>query len=119
MVKVNSYICLHASCSGLSPVTINLFLSLIWLNLITASGLLFSSSSSSSIEWKSKSEECEKEMQEWRKKISNATTSISKLTRQLKSKVSLKRWFYCVYRCDIKERSCNQPCLTGSTGDTH
>ncbi|KAL6994798.1 Structural maintenance of chromosomes protein 1 [Sarracenia purpurea var. burkii] len=37
-------------------------------------------------EWKSKSEECEKDIQEWKKKISNATTSISKLNRQLKSK---------------------------------
>ncbi|KAH7837895.1 hypothetical protein Vadar_019309 [Vaccinium darrowii] len=37
-------------------------------------------------EWKSKSEECEKDIQEWVKKISNATTSITKYGRQIKSK---------------------------------
>ncbi|XP_058197124.1 structural maintenance of chromosomes protein 1 isoform X2 [Rhododendron vialii] len=37
-------------------------------------------------EWKSKSEECEKDIQEWRKKISIATTSLAKHSRQLKSK---------------------------------
>ncbi|GAV83648.1 SMC_N domain-containing protein/SMC_hinge domain-containing protein [Cephalotus follicularis] len=37
-------------------------------------------------EWKSKSEECEKEMQEWKKRASLATTSISKLNRQLHNK---------------------------------
>ncbi|KAG5514580.1 hypothetical protein RHGRI_035851 [Rhododendron griersonianum] len=38
------------------------------------------------LEWKSKSEECEKDIQEWRKKISIATTSLAKHSRQLKSK---------------------------------
>ncbi|KAL5561912.1 hypothetical protein UlMin_031659, partial [Ulmus minor] len=37
-------------------------------------------------EWKSKSEECEKDMQEWKKRASAATTSISKLNRQINSK---------------------------------
>lgn len=44
-------------------------------------------SSSLFAEWKSKSEECEKDVQEWKKKISAATTSISKHNRQIKSKV--------------------------------
>lgn len=39
------------------------------------------------IEWKSKSEECEKEFQEWKKQASAATTTISKLNRQINSKV--------------------------------
>ncbi|KAE8730632.1 Structural maintenance of chromosomes protein 1 [Hibiscus syriacus] len=37
-------------------------------------------------EWKSKSEECEKEIQKWKKQASEATTSISKLNRQINSK---------------------------------
>ncbi|KAL0561481.1 hypothetical protein IC582_001909 [Cucumis melo] len=37
-------------------------------------------------EWKSRLEECEKDMQEWKKKTSAATTSISKLNRQINSK---------------------------------
>ncbi|XP_050205176.1 structural maintenance of chromosomes protein 1 [Mercurialis annua] len=37
-------------------------------------------------EWKSKSEVCEKEMLEWRKQGSAATTNISKLNRQINSK---------------------------------
>ncbi|XP_065873232.1 structural maintenance of chromosomes protein 1 [Euphorbia lathyris] len=37
-------------------------------------------------EWKSKSEECEKEMLEWKKQASAAATSISKLNRQINSK---------------------------------
>ncbi|PON62633.1 Structural maintenance of chromosomes protein [Parasponia andersonii] len=37
-------------------------------------------------EWKSKSEECEKDIQEWKKRASTATTSISKLNRQINSK---------------------------------
>eukprot|EP00257_Ricinus_communis_P022785 XP_015582611.1 structural maintenance of chromosomes protein 1 [Ricinus communis] len=37
-------------------------------------------------DWKSKAEECEKEMLEWRKQGSAATTSISKLNRQINSK---------------------------------
>lgn len=39
--------------------------------------------------WRSKSEECEKQLQEWQKKISAETTSISKHNRQIKSKVFL------------------------------
>lgn len=39
-------------------------------------------------EWKSKLEECEKEIQEWEKQASAATTSLSKLNRQINSKVS-------------------------------
>ncbi|RAL47704.1 hypothetical protein DM860_012329 [Cuscuta australis] len=38
------------------------------------------------MEWKSKSEECEKEIQVLQKEISSATTSVSKLSRQIKSK---------------------------------
>lgn len=41
------------------------------------------------IEWKTKLEECEKEIQDWKKRSSAAATSISKLKRQLNSKVSL------------------------------
>lgn len=37
-------------------------------------------------EWKSKLEECEKEIQEWEKQASAATTSLSKLNRQINSK---------------------------------
>ncbi|KAF7804635.1 structural maintenance of chromosomes protein 1 [Senna tora] len=37
-------------------------------------------------EWKSKSEDCEKDIQEWKKRASSATTSISKLNRQINSK---------------------------------
>ncbi|KAK4795735.1 hypothetical protein SAY86_028061 [Trapa natans] len=37
-------------------------------------------------EWKVKSDECEKEMQEWKKQASGATTSISKLNRQINIK---------------------------------
>ncbi|KAJ1397833.1 Structural maintenance of chromosomes protein [Sesbania bispinosa] len=37
-------------------------------------------------EWKSKSEDCEKEIQEWKKKASAATTNISKLNRLINSK---------------------------------
>lgn len=37
-------------------------------------------------EWKSKSEQCEKEIQEWKKKASAATTNISKLIRLINSK---------------------------------
>lgn len=40
------------------------------------------------IEWKSKAEECEKEIQEWEKQASAATTSLTKLNRQMNSKVS-------------------------------
>lgn len=36
--------------------------------------------------WKSKSDECEKEIQEWEKQASAATTSLSKLNRQINSK---------------------------------
>ncbi|XP_022960554.1 structural maintenance of chromosomes protein 1-like isoform X1 [Cucurbita moschata] len=39
-------------------------------------------------EWKSRLEDCEKDMQEWKKKTSSATTSISKLSRQINSKES-------------------------------
>lgn len=45
---------------------------------------------SSFLEWKSKSEECERDIQEWKRKISAATTNISKHNRQIKSKVSCK-----------------------------
>ncbi|KAL6966217.1 hypothetical protein U1Q18_031994 [Sarracenia purpurea var. burkii] len=69
-------------------MTVTLFVfSLKWLYLILASGLL---SSSCSIEWKSKSEECEKDIQEW-EKMSNATTSISKHNCQLKSKLNSRK----------------------------
>ncbi|KAJ8749142.1 hypothetical protein K2173_013749 [Erythroxylum novogranatense] len=37
-------------------------------------------------EWKSKSEECDKEVQEWKKQASAATTSITKINRQINSK---------------------------------
>ncbi|XP_027365093.1 structural maintenance of chromosomes protein 1 isoform X1 [Abrus precatorius] len=37
-------------------------------------------------EWKSKSEDCEKEIQDWKKKASAATTNISKLNRLINSK---------------------------------
>ncbi|CAN6554033.1 unnamed protein product [Malus baccata var. baccata] len=39
-------------------------------------------------EWKSKSEGCEKEIQEWNKRGSTATTSLSKLNRQIHAKES-------------------------------
>lgn len=45
------------------------------------------------VEWKSKSEECEKEIQEWKKQASAATTSISKLNRQINSKVQRSFFF--------------------------
>ena len=45
------------------------------------------------VEWKSKSEECEKEIQEWKKQASAATTSISKLNRQINSKVQTSFFF--------------------------
>lgn len=49
---------------------------------------LFSCSLSTTlVEWKSKSEDCEKEIQEWKKRASSATTSISKLNRLINSKV--------------------------------
>ncbi|KAK4795512.1 hypothetical protein SAY86_027838 [Trapa natans] len=38
-------------------------------------------------EWKVKSDECEKEMQEWKKQASGAITNISKLSRQINIKV--------------------------------
>ncbi|XP_010519358.1 PREDICTED: structural maintenance of chromosomes protein 1 [Tarenaya hassleriana] len=37
-------------------------------------------------EWKQKSEECDKKIQDWKKQASQATTSITKLNRQLHSK---------------------------------
>ncbi|CAI8602832.1 unnamed protein product [Vicia faba] len=37
-------------------------------------------------EWKSKSEDCEKDIQEWKKKTSAATTNLSKLNRLINSK---------------------------------
>ncbi|XP_028765493.1 structural maintenance of chromosomes protein 1 [Neltuma alba] len=37
-------------------------------------------------EWKLKSEDCEKDIQDWKKRASSATTSISKLNRQMNSK---------------------------------
>lgn len=42
------------------------------------------------IEWKSKSEECEKEIQKWKKRASTAAGSISKLNRQISLKVVLQ-----------------------------
>ena len=36
--------------------------------------------------WKTKLEECEKEMQDWKNQTSKATTSISKINRQISSK---------------------------------
>lgn len=42
-------------------------------------------------------EECEKDMQEWKKKISAATTSISKLNRQINSKVSVRLAFVLIF----------------------
>ena len=45
------------------------------------------------VEWKSKSEECAKEIQEWKKQASAATTSISKLNRQINSKVQTSFFF--------------------------
>ena len=41
------------------------------------------------VEWKSKSEDCEKEIQDWKKKASTATSYISKLNHVIHSKV---RW---------------------------
>lgn len=37
--------------------------------------------------WKEKAEECDKDIQGWKKKISTATSNISKHNRQIKSKV--------------------------------
>lgn len=37
--------------------------------------------------WNSKAEDCEKDIQGWKKKISAATSNISKHNRQIKSKV--------------------------------
>lgn len=37
-------------------------------------------------EWKSKSEDCDKEIQEWKKHTSSATTSLTKINRQINSK---------------------------------
>uniref|UniRef100_A0A2P2LWW5 Structural maintenance of chromosomes protein n=6 Tax=Rhizophora mucronata TaxID=61149 RepID=A0A2P2LWW5_RHIMU len=37
-------------------------------------------------EWKSKSEECEKEIQEWKKQASAATTTMTRIIRQINSK---------------------------------
>jgi hypothetical protein len=41
------------------------------------------------VEWKVKLEACEKEMQEWKNKTSRSTTNISKINRQISSKVRL------------------------------
>ncbi|KAL0437365.1 UNVERIFIED_CONTAM: Structural maintenance of chromosomes protein 1 [Sesamum radiatum] len=41
------------------------------------------------LEWKSKAEECEKDIQAWKKKISAATSNITKHNRQIKSKETL------------------------------
>lgn len=40
-------------------------------------------------EWKSKSEECERDIQEWNKRVYDVTTIISKHSRQIKSKEAL------------------------------
>ena len=46
--------------------------------------------------WKTKLEECEKEMQDWKNQTSKATTSITKFNRQITSKETqieqLKSW---------------------------
>ncbi|THG21976.1 hypothetical protein TEA_006658 [Camellia sinensis var. sinensis] len=56
--------------------------------------------------WKFKSEVCEKDIQEWKKKISNATTSISKLNRQIKSKDMKMYWrvIVCLIQCRIRPK---------------
>ncbi|KAH9729365.1 Structural maintenance of chromosomes protein 1 [Citrus sinensis] len=41
--------------------------------------------------WKSNSDECEKEIQEWEKQASAATTSLSKLNRQINSKAQIEQ----------------------------
>lgn len=50
------------------------------------------------VEWKSKSEDCEKEIQEWQKKASAATTNISKIIRLINSKV---RWAKFLFSCNL------------------
>lgn len=49
------------------------------------------------VAWKSKSEDCEKDIQEWQKEISAATTNISKLNRQIKSKVGVISGYFLVF----------------------
>ncbi|KAJ0051873.1 hypothetical protein Pint_01726 [Pistacia integerrima] len=60
------------------------FVSVIWMIYFFLKKLF--SSNPISTEWKSKLEECEKEIQEWEKQASAATTSLSKLNRQINSK---------------------------------
>ena len=58
------------------------------LFMFSSFGISFFNCSLSTLEeWKSKSEDCEKEIQEWKKKASAATTNISKLNRLIHSKV--------------------------------
>lgn len=61
-------------------------------------------------EWKSKSEECEKDIQEWKKRASTATTSISKLNRQINSKETqieqlITRKQEIVEKCELEQIS--------------
>ncbi|XP_060676214.1 structural maintenance of chromosomes protein 1 [Ziziphus jujuba] len=61
-------------------------------------------------EWKSKSEECEKEMQDWKKQASTATTSISKLNRQINSKETqieqlMSRKQEIIEKCELEQIS--------------
>ncbi|CAL8178356.1 unnamed protein product [Prunus armeniaca] len=61
-------------------------------------------------EWKSKSEGCEKEIQEWNKRGSTATTSVSKLNRQINSKEAqieqlMSRKQEIVEKCELEQIS--------------
>lgn len=68
---------------------------------------------SSHSEWKSKSEECDKEIQEWKKRASTATTSISKLNRQINSKVTYKFVRFALH--EFKSLMCASFDFTGDT----
>jgi hypothetical protein len=52
-------------------------------------GVLWFLCPSALVEWKSKSDDCEKEIHEWKKRASTSTTILSKLNRGINSKV---RW---------------------------
>ena len=63
------------------------------VNNLLAAYVIFSSVHTF-VDWKTKLEECEKEMQEWKNQTSKATTSISKINRQISSKVSFVGDFF-------------------------
>ena len=62
-------------------------------NNLLAAHVIFSSVCTF-LDWKTKLEECKKEMQDWKNQTSKATTSISKINRQISSKVSFDGDFF-------------------------